>query len=248
MLLSLVLTFLLVATVKQEVSAFDPCLSSEHQDIPHLIGRSTNCPQAIKSFCDNYLLPGWYKVPLHTPMPTTCVEINSCGAAFPIWMNGTFPRVTEGIVEREACMTYFDNCCADTIPIKMKHCSTFLVYWLDTADSCPLMYCFGTDGICEETTTVKTTTAQVAETTTVSEGNDGTDGISEEMSNVETTTSQEAEVTGVVEGQHHRSDCNSSVVLAAILTAAFLINLATVVFTYFVTKKEIWPKGREYIY
>ncbi|KAL5015331.1 hypothetical protein ScPMuIL_009601 [Solemya velum] len=130
----------------------DPCLSGDTNEVPYMIGRSTNCPNTIKSFCDDNLSDGWYRVSSERPMVTSCPDINSCGAVFPLWMNGTIPRVADGIVPQTACLRYFDDCCHTELPIRVKNCSDSLVYHLVTAGSCPLQYCFGTDGICEEPT------------------------------------------------------------------------------------------------
>lgn len=72
------------------------------------------------------------------------VEIIKMIYIYIAFTTGTIPMEEEGTVDRKACMSFFGgDCCHKQYPIKMKHCSTFLVYWLATVDSCPLMYCFG---------------------------------------------------------------------------------------------------------
>lgn len=72
-----------------------------------------------------------------------------CGTQAPVWINGTHPDVTEGIVQRTSCANYgsdrplYGPCCDIEIDIEIKNCGSFYVYHLSPTDSCPISYCGG---------------------------------------------------------------------------------------------------------
>ncbi|KAJ8310323.1 hypothetical protein KUTeg_012188 [Tegillarca granosa] len=53
------------------------------------------------------------------------------------------PREIDGVVERNVCISGPESCCATSLRIKIKKCSTFMAYCLKRFSSCPIGYCFG---------------------------------------------------------------------------------------------------------
>ena len=85
-------------------------------------------------------------------MPTSCPARMSCGTVVPIWMNGTHPSPSDGVVTREACGNFENHdagyqqsfpCCEMKSTIAVKNCGSFYVYFLRPPVSCPQAYCAG---------------------------------------------------------------------------------------------------------
>ncbi|KAK3101128.1 hypothetical protein FSP39_001163, partial [Pinctada imbricata] len=96
--------------------------------------------------CDDNLKPGWYVFEGFKDMPTSCVQQYHCGTHAPIWMNGAYPSVHDGIVQREACINYGvpanpTKCCNNKIDIRVKNCGGYMVYDLKSTPSCAEAYC-----------------------------------------------------------------------------------------------------------
>ncbi|XP_071110717.1 oncoprotein-induced transcript 3 protein-like [Haliotis cracherodii] len=129
----------------------DPC--TDHKYIYDKGGRSPKCPyQPVE--CDRYITENWYKVVNYygaLKMPTSHVDINSCGANYPGWLNGTHPSVRDGVVHRSVCVSGYDDSCMKRVIIQVKNCGHFYVYYLVKMDGCSERYCFGIDGICPRT-------------------------------------------------------------------------------------------------
>lgn len=133
----------------------DPCTLAETLYEPY--ARAENCEfNSVYAPCDRYIVPGWYKS--DDLVMDQCPGVNSCGTVYPIWMNGTFPLVSDGVVSRTLCMSGFADCCARQYELQIKNCGTSYVYCLPALDSCPERFCFGTNGTCEYPTTVAITT------------------------------------------------------------------------------------------
>ena len=81
---------------------------------------------------DRGLVTGWYRFQgaAGDRMLDKCVPMNRCGTGHPGWLNGTHPTVTEGVVTRTVCYSYYDDCCLDRNFIKVKNCSSYYVYEL----------------------------------------------------------------------------------------------------------------------
>ncbi|XP_071177283.1 uncharacterized protein [Mytilus edulis] len=141
---------LLLVFLNKGASEKDPC--SNHKLLPKAEYRGKQCLlyDVGSATCDRGLDSGWYAVKQNNKfveMPTSCPPTFSCDTAAPIWLNGSNPNSTEGIVERQLCVRgiYDGECCKSTVSAKMKNCGAFYVYYLAYTDTCDYAYCFGND-------------------------------------------------------------------------------------------------------
>ena len=98
----------------------------------------------MQSKCDRDLSTKWYRFSASAgaTMPEFCVPRYLCGTRVTGWLNGTHPRVHEGVVSRQVCF-HDSNCCWRRINIRIRNCGGFYVYELKAPPDCPMRYCGG---------------------------------------------------------------------------------------------------------
>ncbi|XDV44151.1 hypothetical protein PO909_012482 [Leuciscus waleckii] len=76
-------------------------------------------------------------------MPDTCVDRLSCGTHAPLWINGSHPRVEDGVVTRDVCGHWSNDCCYfQSDPVNVKACpGNYYVYEFVKPPSCYMAYC-----------------------------------------------------------------------------------------------------------
>lgn len=100
------------------------------------------------AICDSALPWGWYRFTSYVggKMPIQMVPRMRCGTVHPVWMNGSLPTRTDGVVDHKACINFFGIGCFASLRIKVKFCvgsPDFFVYYLGPTYSCSLAYCAG---------------------------------------------------------------------------------------------------------
>lgn len=100
------------------------------------------------AICDIALPWGWYRFTSYVggKMPIQMVPRMRCGTVHPVWMNGSLPTRTDGVVDHKACINFFGIGCFVSLRIKVKFCvgsPDFFVYYLGPTYSCSLAYCAG---------------------------------------------------------------------------------------------------------
>ncbi|CAH2307097.1 uromodulin [Pelobates cultripes] len=75
-------------------------------------------------------------------MPEFCVPQERCGTSAPLWLNGTHPLPSEGIVNYTACAHWNGDCCFWSSFVQIKACpGGYHVYNLKGTPYCSLAYC-----------------------------------------------------------------------------------------------------------
>lgn len=99
--------------------------------------------------CDaNVTWDGWYRLFLNNQsaqMPDICVPENSCGTLAPLWLNGQHPTIEDGVVNRNVCGSWMNDCCYFKPDyIQVKACpGNYYVYEFKNPHNCSLGYCAG---------------------------------------------------------------------------------------------------------
>ena len=86
----------------------------------------------------------WYRFmgAAGTRMPTSPPPELSCGTHAPGWMQGNYPAVQDGIVQRTVCYSWVGNTCNWQNPINVVNCGQYYVFQLpNVAANCWLRYC-----------------------------------------------------------------------------------------------------------
>ncbi|XP_062989046.1 oncoprotein-induced transcript 3 protein [Elgaria multicarinata webbii] len=155
MFLLLVLSFCLRAKaqpLQENTVALDPCsayisLNDPWRNTDYQFNDSVDNPE-----CDSHVDGEWYRFTAMAgdAMPTFCIPENSCGTHAPIWLNGSHPQESDGIVERQACATFNGNCCFWNTTVKVKACpGGYYVYRLTKPSACYHAYCGHFYDICD---------------------------------------------------------------------------------------------------
>ncbi|XP_048767406.2 oncoprotein-induced transcript 3 protein-like isoform X2 [Ostrea edulis] len=149
----------------------DPCAHANASTFFEPYARFEICQYDSKyGLCDRYITPDWYRV--EDAMLTECPNLLSCGALYPVWLNGSLPTEAEGIVDAKVCKVGFADCCSRNYDVKIRNCGSFYAYCLGALDSCSERYCFGEQGSCEVPTTTPTMTTTASPTTYSEEDDD----------------------------------------------------------------------------
>lgn len=131
----------------------DPCynytvLNDTWRDTTYVINSNYNC-DSYEWLGSSLQWQGWYLFVLYNVsvrMPEVCLPENHCGTHVPLWLNGSHPRPEDGIVTRQVCASYTNNCCYPLVkpipPIQVKACpGNYTVYKLVDPRWCWLAYC-----------------------------------------------------------------------------------------------------------
>ncbi|XP_068100886.1 uromodulin-like [Hyperolius riggenbachi] len=119
----------------------DPCSNNTVLNDPW---RSTSNVNTTY-YCDSSL-NGWYRFvgSAGVRFPESCVPEHRCGADAPVWLNGTHPLLSDGIVNRTVCAAWSGNCCLWSTTVQVKACpGGYHVYSLPGTPGavCSLSYC-----------------------------------------------------------------------------------------------------------
>lgn len=125
-------------------SCSDPCSNYSFLDEPW---RSTSNIYGYGYYCD-YSKNGWYRFigSGGVRMPESCVPENSCNTMAPIWLSGTHPMLSDGIVNRTVCASWSGSCCLWSSTVLIRACpGGYHVYKLEGTphNNCYLSYCTG---------------------------------------------------------------------------------------------------------
>ncbi|XP_071976715.1 uromodulin-like [Engystomops pustulosus] len=123
-------------------SCSDPCTNHTVLNEPW---RSTSNMHDYRYNCDNSK-NGWYRFigSGGVRMPETCSPEYGCGTDASVWLNGSHPRPSDGIVNRTVCSSWGGSCCLWSSTIQIKTCpGGYHVYKLQGTPSnmCILSYC-----------------------------------------------------------------------------------------------------------
>lgn len=128
----------------------DPCLAYISLNEPwrnteYHVNNSAGVP-----LCDRHVDGEWYRFTgmAGDAMPTFCIEENHCGTHAPIWLNGTHPLPSDGIITLPTCASFNDDCCHWRGMVDVKACPRgYYVYRLPRPSVCFHVYC-GRKSVC----------------------------------------------------------------------------------------------------
>ncbi|XP_049325474.1 uromodulin-like [Astyanax mexicanus] len=127
-----------------DTPSYDPCSNYTSLDQSW---RGTN--ETEGSNCDRSTnWNGWYRLlykGMSTQMPESCVNVSRCGTNVPLWLSGSHPQISDGIVTRGICGNYGSDCCYyRSFPIRVKACpGNYYVYEFVKTSFCTAAYCAG---------------------------------------------------------------------------------------------------------
>ncbi|XP_036420886.1 pancreatic secretory granule membrane major glycoprotein GP2-like [Colossoma macropomum] len=95
---------------------------------------------------------GWYRLlnqGNNIRMPELCVSQGMCSTDVPLWLNGSHPRLEDGVVTRKVCGSWNNDCCYfKSFPIQVKACpGNYYVYEFVSPAICSSVYCADIDSI-----------------------------------------------------------------------------------------------------
>uniref|UniRef100_A0A8C1NA05 ZP domain-containing protein n=1 Tax=Cyprinus carpio TaxID=7962 RepID=A0A8C1NA05_CYPCA len=107
----------------------DPCYNYNSLDETW---RATNYSYNSSNIRCDYS-QGWYRLFYNgqsAQMPESCVNQYMCGTYIPMWLNGSHPRLEDGVVTRQVCGSGWSGCCTyRSFPIQVKACpGNYYVY------------------------------------------------------------------------------------------------------------------------
>ncbi|XP_073684045.1 dendrite extension defective protein 1-like [Garra rufa] len=131
---------------------YDPCynytvLDDLRRATSNQLQSSYYAQYTSKLLCDtNVNWVGWYRLFIQgqsVQMPDTCVDQLSCGTHAPLWLNGSHPQIEDGVVTRDVCGHWWNNCCGfRSNPIRVKACpGNYYVYEFVRPNFCYGTYC-----------------------------------------------------------------------------------------------------------
>uniref|UniRef100_A0A3B1K2F3 ZP domain-containing protein n=1 Tax=Astyanax mexicanus TaxID=7994 RepID=A0A3B1K2F3_ASTMX len=127
--------------------SIDPCYNYNELDE---LWRATNQTNNWW-WCDSsFSWDGWYRLLYdgnNIRMPESCVNQGMCGTDIPLWLNGSHPRLEDGVVSRQVCGSWYDDCCYfKSFPIQVKACpGNYYVYEFVSPAICSSAYCAATN-------------------------------------------------------------------------------------------------------
>ncbi|XP_060574624.1 uromodulin-like [Ruditapes philippinarum] len=94
-------------------------------------------------------------------MTNYCVDHRKCGTNDPIYLNGSLPSPEDGVVDATACVRTFEDCCKNSLNLKLKNCGFYMVYcFIEIETSCHSRFCFDVNLGVETTQTTQATSKQ----------------------------------------------------------------------------------------
>ncbi|XP_053391349.1 serum albumin SDS-1-like, partial [Mercenaria mercenaria] len=153
----------------------------------------------------------------------------------------SIPSSEEGVVDRNACVRTFGNCCEHVLNLRIKNCEYFMVYcFLDLHPSCHSRFCFDVDLSVETTTTTTTTSSTTPSTTTTTTTTTTTPTLppSTTVTTKETTTGgQDSPYDNIPCRGKYTNENKETVVALAVLLVISVIALGVLGFVLYKTKR-----------
>ncbi|XP_067285886.1 alpha-tectorin-like [Pseudorasbora parva] len=171
----------------------DPCYN---YNILNDSWRATSNQHSSQLMCDTAVSwNGWYRLFIQgqsVQMPDTCVDEYSCGTHAPLWLKDGHPTVEDGVVTRDVCGHWSNNCCYfQSNPIKVKACpGDYYVYEFVSPTGCHLAYCADSSNITTTTVMPETTITEATTAETTAAENTAAETTAAETTAAETTAAE----------------------------------------------------------
>ncbi|XP_061170596.1 von Willebrand factor D and EGF domain-containing protein-like [Saccostrea echinata] len=122
----------------------DPCTTAYVLDKMDFRLKENVAYNASMTLCDRYRLGKgrWVRADGQDLLQTEPRPEETCGTRYAIWMREPPPEDVGELVEREACVVGLRGSCSSKLPIKIKKCMGYNVYFLTPPTSCHKAYCF----------------------------------------------------------------------------------------------------------